>query len=106
LSNGVKFTPAGGRVSVSASIEADGPVIVVEDTGIGMKAEDIAIAMEPFRQIDGALSRRFDGTGLGLSLANALVELHGGRLDIQSAPTEGTMVRIRLPLERMTDAAA
>jgi PAS domain S-box-containing protein len=106
MSNAVKFTPAGGRVSVSASIEADGAVIAVEDSGIGMKAEDIAIALEPFRQIDGPLSRRFDGTGLGLPLAKALVELHGGRLEIQSAPAAGTLVRIRLPLERMTDAAA
>lgn len=106
MSNAVKFTPTGGRVSLSASIEADGAVITVEDTGIGMKAEDIPIALEPFRQIDGALSRRFDGTGLGLPLAKALVELHGGRLEIQSAPAAGTMVRILLPLERMTDAAA
>jgi PAS domain S-box-containing protein len=106
MSNAVKFTPSGGRVSLSASIEADGAVITVQDTGIGMKAEDIPIALEPFRQIDGALSRRFDGTGLGLPLAKALVELHGGRLEIQSAPAEGTMVRILLPLERMADAAA
>ena len=106
MSNAVKFTPAGGRVRVSASIEADGAVITVEDSGIGMKAEDIAIALEPFRQIDGPLSRRFDGTGLGLPLAKALVELHGGRLEIQSAPAAGTLVRILLPLERMTDAAA
>ena len=106
MSNAVKFTPSGGRVSLSASIETDGAVITVQDTGIGMKAEDIPIALEPFRQIDGALSRRFDGTGLGLPLAKALVELHGGRLEIQSAPAAGTMVRILLPLERMADAAA
>ena len=105
MSNAVKFTPAGSRVSVSASVEADGAVIAVEDSGIGMKAEDIAIALEPFRQ-SMDLSRRFDGTGLGLPLAKALVELHGGRLGIQSAPATGTLVRIRLPLERMTDAAA
>ena len=106
MSNAVKFTPAGGRVRVSAAIEADGAVIAIEDSGIGMKAEDIAIALEPFRQIDGPLSRRFDGTGLGLPLAKALVELHGGRLEIRSAPAAGTLVRIRLPLERMTDVAA
>jgi protein-histidine pros-kinase len=104
MSNAVKFTPAGGRVMVSASIEADGAVIAVEDTGIGMKEEDIAIALEPFRQIDGGLTRRFDGTGLGLPLAKALVELHGGRLEIQSAPAAGTTVRIRLPSERIMDA--
>ncbi len=106
MSNGVKFTPAGGQVRVSASIEADGAVIAVEDTGIGMKAEDIPIALEPFRQIDGALSRRFDGTGLGLPLAKALVELHGGCLNIESAPGAGTVVRIRLPLQRVRNAAA
>jgi protein-histidine pros-kinase len=106
MSNAVKFTPAGGRVSVSASIEADGAVIMVEDTGIGMTAEDVAIALEPFRQVDGPLSRRFDGTGLGLPLTKALVELHGGRLDIQSAPAAGTTVRVRWPLQRIIDAAA
>jgi PAS domain S-box-containing protein len=105
MSNAVKFTPAGGRVSVSAVIEADGAVIMVKDSGIGMKPEEIAIALEPFRQIDGPLSRRFDGTGLGLPLAKALVELHGGRLEIQSAPGAGTLVRVRLPLERMMEAA-
>ena len=106
MSNAVKFTPAGGRVRVAAMVEAEGIVIVVEDSGIGMRPEDIAIALEPFRQIDGPLSRRFDGTGLGLPLAKALVELHGGRLEIESAPDAGTLVRIRLPLERMTSAAA
>jgi len=106
ISNAVKFTPAGGRVSVSASIEAGGAVITVEDTGIGMKVEEIAIALEPFRQIDGPLSRRFDGTGLGLPLAKALVELHGGGLKIESAPGVGTTVRIHLPSERITNVAA
>ena len=106
LSNAVKFTPTGGRVSLSAAIAAEGAVITVEDTGIGMRPEDIPIALQPFRQIDGALSRRFDGTGLGLPLTKALVELHGGRLEIQSAPAAGTMVRVLLPLERMAEAAA
>jgi len=106
MSNAVKFTPDGGRVSVYAQTDAEGAVIAVEDTGIGMKPEDIEIALEPFRQIDGALSRRFDGTGLGLPLAKALVELHGGHLDIQSALAEGTVVRVRLPRERVIDAAA
>jgi protein-histidine pros-kinase len=106
MSNAVKFTPSGGRVSVSTAIEADGVVIAVEDTGIGMKPEDIAVALEPFRQIDSALSRRFNGTGLGLPLAKALTELHGGCLHIRSAPGSGTVVRVRLPLERIVSAAA
>jgi signal transduction histidine kinase len=66
----------------------------------------IAIALEPFRQIDGSTSRRFEGTGLGLPLAKALIELHGGFLDIESAPALGTTVRVRLPLERIAAAAA
>ncbi len=106
MSNAVKFTPAGGRMSVSAAIETDVVVIAVEDTGIGMKAADIAIALEPFRQIEGPQNRRFVGTGLGLPLAKALVELHGGRLDIESVPGAGTTVRIRLPSERLMVAAA
>jgi PAS domain S-box-containing protein len=106
MSNAVKFTPEGGNVSLFAAVEPDGAVIAVEDTGIGMNAEQIAIALEPFRQIDGPLSRRFDGTGLGLPLAKALVELHGGRLDIESAPGAGTTVSIHLPSERMIDVAA
>jgi len=106
MSNGVKFTPAGGRVGVWAAVEDEGVVIAVEDTGIGMRPEDIPVALEPFRQIDGALSRRFDGTGLGLPLAKALVELHDGRLDIESAPGKGTTVRVLLPLERVVSVAA
>jgi protein-histidine pros-kinase len=106
MSNAVKFTPAGGRVTVSASLEPGGLVMAVKDTGIGMKAEDIATALEPFRQIEGPLSRRFDGTGLGLPLAKALVEQHGGRLEIESVPGAGTTVRVRLPLERIASAAA
>jgi signal transduction histidine kinase len=101
MSNAVKFTEAGGRVGVSAVVEEDGIVLSVEDNGIGMKREDIEIALLPFRQIDGTLTRRFDGTGLGLPLAKALVELHGGRLEIESAPAIGTTVRVHLPRERL-----
>jgi signal transduction histidine kinase len=110
MSNAVKFTPAGGRASVSATIEGTFAVITVADTGIGMRQEDIAVALEPFRQVGGdaqdVLTRRFAGTGLGLPLAKALVELHGGTLSITSAPERGTTVRIRLPLQRKVEAAA
>jgi signal transduction histidine kinase len=95
---------------VSAAIEDDFAVITVADTGIGMREEDIAIALEPFRQVSNgagdALTRRFAGTGLGLPLAKTLVELHGGTLAIESAPRRGTNVRIRLPLEPAAAAAA
>jgi signal transduction histidine kinase len=76
---------------------AGGVALVVEDSGIGMAPETIAAALEPFRQLDGALSRRFEGAGLGLSIAKSLAELHGGTLRIQSAVGEGTIVTIALP---------
>ncbi|HEX3972956.1 MAG TPA: HAMP domain-containing sensor histidine kinase [Stellaceae bacterium] len=110
MSNAVKFTQAGGHAIVSAAIDDDFAVITVADTGIGMREEDIAIALEPFRQVGGSaqdiLTRRFAGTGLGLPLAKALVELHGGTLTIVSALDRGTTVCIRLPLERKIEAVA
>jgi len=110
MSNAVKFTPVGGSARVSAAIEESFAVITVADTGIGMRAEDIAIALEPFRQVsngtDDAWTRRFNGTGLGLPLAKTLVELHGGSLAIASAPQRGTTIAIRLPLGGPAAAAA
>jgi len=106
LSNAVKFTPKGGRVVARARIAKDGGVeIQIEDTGIGMAPEDIARSVEAFRQADASLSRKFGGAGLGLSLVKRLAELHGGTLAIQSAPGQGTVVTIRLPKERVLDAA-
>ena len=110
MSNAVKFTPAGGSATVSAAIEGAFAVITVADSGIGMRAEDLATALEPFRQVsgrgDGTLTRRFAGTGLGLPLAKTLVELHGGTLAIESTLHRGTTVRIRLPLQPRVQAAA
>ena len=97
MSNAVKFTPSGGRVSVGASRETEGIRLLVNDSGIGMRREDIALALEPFRQIDNELSRGHDGTGLGLPLAHSLAKLHGGSLDIESAPGVGTCVTLWLP---------
>jgi signal transduction histidine kinase len=102
LSNAVKFTPKGGRIAARLRAAKDGGAeIQVEDTGIGMAAEDIARSVEPFRQIDSSLSRKFGGTGLGLSLVKRLAELHGGSLAIQSAPGKGTLVTIKFPKERV-----
>jgi PAS domain S-box-containing protein len=106
VSNAVKFTPAGGRVSVAASAADGGMTITVADTGIGMRAEDIPVALEPFRQVDDALNRRFQGTGLGLPLAKMLTELHGGALEIASEPNRGTVVRVRLPDSRVLQKVA
>jgi two-component system cell cycle sensor histidine kinase PleC len=101
LSNAVKFTPQDGRITLTARRDADGGVVLeVTDTGIGMRSEDIPIALEPFRQIDSMLSRKYEGTGLGLPLAKAIVEHHGGRLSIETALDQGTTVTIHLPPER------
>jgi two-component system cell cycle sensor histidine kinase PleC len=107
LSNAVKFTPDGGRIAVKAAMAPDkGLEISVCDTGIGMAETDIPIALEKFGQIDAKLSRRFEGSGLGLPLTKALVERHGGHLEIRSAPNAGTTVTATFPPERVRDAAA
>jgi signal transduction histidine kinase/HAMP domain-containing protein len=101
LSNAVKFTPAGGQIVITAGMLHSGePIIAVSDTGIGMRGEDVTLALEPFRQIDGALNRRYEGTGLGLPLVQRLVQLHGGTLSIKTAPGAGTTITLRLPADR------
>jgi two-component system cell cycle sensor histidine kinase PleC len=102
LTNAVKFTPAGGRIVLAAQATAEGGIAVsVTDTGIGMKPEEIPLALETFRQVDGGLTRRQQGTGLGLPLARTLAELHGGTLVIASAAGQGTAVTVTLPRERV-----
>jgi two-component system cell cycle sensor histidine kinase PleC len=98
LTNAVKFTPPGGAVTARAGLMADGGIeIAISDTGIGMAPEHIPIALEPFRQISSPLARNVEGTGLGLSLAKALTERHGGTLAIESQIDVGTTVFVRLP---------
>ena len=101
VSNAVKFTPKYGRVTISARLSGDGMTLSVSDTGIGMRPEDIPRALEPFRQIEHQLNRRHDGVGLGLALTKALVERHGGRLELTSALGVGTTATIHLPAERV-----
>ena len=98
LSNAIKFTPEGGRVTLRAEADAYGNVRVsVRDTGVGMTEEEIIIAKLPFGQVDGGRSRMREGTGLGLPIAKALVELHGGSLAIKSVKGEGTEVSLEFP---------
>jgi two-component system cell cycle sensor histidine kinase PleC len=107
LSNAIKFTPTGGTVVVAVARESgDGFTIRVSDSGIGMTPEDIATALEPFGQVDIKLDRKYEGTGLGLPLTKALIELHGGTLVIESEPGAGTTVIVKLPTERIQDVAA
>ena len=104
LSNAIKFSEDGQPVMVAVGRTKSGELAVtVKDSGIGMESADIPIALEPFRQLESALTRRFDGTGLGLPLAKTLVELHGGTLALKSAPGAGTTVTVLLPKERLRD---
>jgi signal transduction histidine kinase len=107
LSNAVKFTKPGGSVSASLiCAPGHGHVFTVTDTGIGMRKEDIPVALTPFRQVDGALARKFEGTGLGLPLAKSLAELHGGTLAIESEPDRGTTVTVTMPAGRVAPRTA
>jgi len=101
LSNAVKFTKAGGTITVTIDTDADGLGIVIHDTGVGMSAQTLARVSEPFVQGDSSISREQDGTGLGLSLARADIALHHGRLAIASSPGHGTTVSILLPRSRL-----
>jgi two-component system, cell cycle sensor histidine kinase DivJ len=100
VSNAIKFTPRDGRVTVSAHSEGSDLVAVVEDTGVGIGAEDLPRLGEAFFQARGSYDRRHDGTGLGLSIVKGLVRLHDGEVDIRSRVGEGTRVSVRLPLAR------
>ena len=101
LSNGIKFTPPGGSVSVVASHgPAGGLRFVVADTGVGMADQDIPTAKARFGRIHKSALISHPGTGLGLSLAIELTRLHGGSLDIRSAIGSGTAVTVDLPAER------
>lgn len=101
LSNAVKFTPEGGHIEVVARIGDDGGIrLEIVDTGIGMDEEGARLALEPFVQIASSGGRRSEGTGLGLSLVNRLIGLHGGTIEIDSKLGHGTTVRVALPADR------
>lgn len=106
ISNAVKFTPQKGSVTITGSATKDGgAVIEIRDTGIGMSPDEITVALTPFGQVDGTRTRWREGTGLGLPIAKALVDLHGGRIDIQSARGAGTTVSVLLPSRHQVSAS-
>lgn len=107
LSNAIKFTPAGGTVAIKAARTADqGVAVLIRDSGVGMSPEEIEVAMTPFGQVDGGRSRWREGAGLGLPIAKALVELHGGIVDIRSEKNEGTEVIVKFPGRDSVTASA
>jgi len=99
LSNAIKFTDRGGRVTVSLKLEGANVVLVVEDTGVGIDATDLARIGDPFFQARGSYARPYDGTGLGLSIVKGLVALHAGTVEIRSRVGEGTCITVRLPID-------
>ena len=101
LSNAVKFTAPGGRVRLAVGQRQRGIIFRVEDTGIGMSADQIPIALEPFGQISNSMIRTHDGVGLGLPLTKRLVELHGGTIELNSELGKGTIATVRLPETRV-----
>jgi signal transduction histidine kinase len=106
ISNALKFAPRGSAVEIAAVASEDFTEISVSDLGIGIAAEDIEKAVAPFSQLGDPMTRRHEGTGLGLSLVKALIELHGGRLEIVSAPGRGTSVRLLFPSLQQTPEPA
>src|SRR5438105_10594288 len=113
LSNAVKFTPEGGRVTVRARSRSGWVVIAIADTGIGIPEEALARLGRPFEQVESQLTKSHQGSGLGLAIAKSLTELHHGTMHIRSQLGRGTMVMLRLPIDRasvqkleIADAAA
>jgi two-component system cell cycle sensor histidine kinase PleC len=106
ISNAIKFSKPEGRVTIMAQRSQNSGVLIhVCDTGVGMSADEIEVALRPFGQVDGSRSRWRDGTGLGLPIARTLTELHGGDLQVISEPGKGTEVTIFLPAAHLVSVA-
>jgi len=106
LSNASKFTGDGQRLRIVGRLRpGDGVCLSVIDTGIGMRPKEAETALEPFGQVESVFSRVHEGTGLGLPIVKSFIELHGGRLDIESEPGRGTAVHLVLPLARVRERA-
>jgi signal transduction histidine kinase len=101
ITNAMKFTPGGGRITVTGRFDPeDGVAVTVADTGIGIPESDLERVLKPFEQVDSSLSRQHQGTGLGLPLVKAIMEMHGGRLRLHSTLGAGTAVTVVFPPER------
>jgi signal transduction histidine kinase len=105
LTNAVKFTPEGGTVTLGARQANGAYVFSVSDTGVGIAPEDPGAIFEEFRQVGKDYDRKAEGTGLGLALTKRLVELHGGRIAVESVVGRGSKFTFTLPLDRVEEAA-
>ncbi|HAD04308.1 MAG TPA: PAS domain-containing sensor histidine kinase, partial [Desulfuromonas sp.] len=97
VDNAVKYTPAGGSVTLTATAEEDRVVVAVRDTGIGIPSRDLPRIFERFYRVDKARSRKLGGTGLGLAITKHIVQTHGGEVRVQSEPGTGSTFSILLP---------
>jgi PAS domain S-box-containing protein len=107
VANAIKFTPEGGRIAVAAILDAEGRLgLAITDDGIGIKPEEISAIMEPFVQLEGLWTRSYEGSGLGMPIAKALAELHGGELHIESQHGVGTKVTAWFPKDRLVPSTS
>jgi signal transduction histidine kinase len=100
LSNAIKFTPEEGRIDVRATVDDGAVQVSIADTGVGIASEDQAAVFEEFRQVGGDYTKKQEGTGLGLALTKRFVELHGGRIWLESEPGKGSTFTFTIPLHR------
>ncbi len=103
VSNAVKFTQEGGSVEVLGGTvsEKGGVRVSVSDTGIGISKDEIKQLFKPFKQIDSTLSRKYEGTGLGLVLSKKFIEMHGGRIWVESEPGKGSTFTFEVPVKTL-----
>ncbi len=102
LTNAIKFTPEGGSVTLRLWVEDDTAIFQVEDTGIGIPEEKLPLLFEKFQQLDPPYRRRYEGTGLGLALTKQLIELHRGRIEVESTAGIGSIFTVWIPVQPMT----
>jgi len=98
ISNAVKYTPGGGKITVNCGYQYTDAIITVTDTGIGIPKEDISRIFERFYRVDKARSRKFGGTGLGLAIAKEIIDAHSGKIEIESTQGKGTKVTVKIPI--------
>lgn len=106
LTNSIKYTPEGGRVSISLTVQSQEAVVSVADTGIGIAREHLSHIFDRFYRVDEARNRMVGGTGLGLAIVKSIVDAHGGRIDVESAPDQGSEFTVTLPLSGPPAASA
>jgi two-component system, sensor histidine kinase and response regulator len=102
IDNAIKFTPENGQITIRLENRVNGVLAAVEDTGIGIAADKINEIFEPFHQLDGSSTRRFGGTGLGLSLVRQIIQAHHTKIEVSSEPGKGSKFEFLLPLYQKT----